>query len=114
AGQHADTVLAHLARGVTENLVAVLETDAEHRIGQQLHHLPAHLEQFFLGQKIPFQCKKSRSLSWRPAKCEGAALDRQNRRAAGLAAFQGTMRLGGITERETLLNLNLHLAAGDY
>jgi hypothetical protein len=34
--------------------MAVLELDAEHRIGQQLHHLPAHLEQFFFGQAVHF------------------------------------------------------------
>src|SRR4051794_10701430 len=44
AGQHADAVLAHLAGGVPKDLMAVLELDAEHRIGQQLNHLPAHLE----------------------------------------------------------------------
>ena len=32
--------------------MAVLEADAEHRIGQELNHLSAHLEQFFLGQAI--------------------------------------------------------------
>jgi len=38
--------------------MAILETDAEHRIGQQFHNLPAHLEQFFLGQKISLRLLK--------------------------------------------------------
>jgi len=54
AGQNADAVLAHLPGGVAEDLMAVLETDAEHRVRQQFHHLPPHLEQFFLGQAISF------------------------------------------------------------
>jgi hypothetical protein len=37
---------------MAQDLMAVLEADAEHRIGQQLDYLPTHLEQFFLGQKI--------------------------------------------------------------
>jgi hypothetical protein len=38
---------------MAENFMAVLEAHAEHRIGQQLHNLPTHLEQFFLGQANP-------------------------------------------------------------
>ena len=30
--------------------MAVLQLDAEHGVGQQLHDLAAHLEKFFLGQ----------------------------------------------------------------
>src|SRR6218665_265974 len=52
ARQHADAVLAHLAGGVAEDLMAVLELHAEHGVGQQLDHLPAHLEEFFLGHSI--------------------------------------------------------------
>src|SRR5947207_1795041 len=33
AGQYPDPVFAHLAGSVAENLMAVLETDAKHRIG---------------------------------------------------------------------------------
>jgi hypothetical protein len=33
--------------------MAVLQLDAEHRIGQQLDHPSAHLEKFFLGHAIP-------------------------------------------------------------
>jgi hypothetical protein len=35
-----------------QDLMAVLEPHAEHRIGQQFDHLPAHLEKFFLSQTI--------------------------------------------------------------
>src|SRR5688500_1240189 len=61
AGQHADAVLAHLARGVAEDFVAILQLDAEHRIGQQLDHPSAHLEKFFLGHSNPYPPE----LSWR-------------------------------------------------
>src|SRR6476619_712059 len=54
AGQHANPVLAHLAGGVAEDFVAVLELHAEHGVGQQLDHLPAHLEEFFLGHPNPW------------------------------------------------------------
>jgi hypothetical protein len=33
--------------------MTVLEFHAEHRIGQKLDDLPAHLEKFFLGQTLP-------------------------------------------------------------
>jgi hypothetical protein len=33
--------------------MAVLEFNAEHRIGQQLNYPSTHLEQFFLGHAIP-------------------------------------------------------------
>src|SRR3954466_6727921 len=73
AGQDADAVLAHLAGGVAEYLMAILEAHAEHRIGQQLNHRAAHLEQFFLGQAIPssYSGKKSRSLTLRSQEREG-------------------------------------------
>src|SRR3712207_7081797 len=51
ADQHSDAVLAHLARSVAEDLMVVLEFDAEHGVGQQLHHLPPHLQKFFLGHQ---------------------------------------------------------------
>jgi hypothetical protein len=44
AGENANSVLAHLAGGMTEDLMAVLEAHAEHRIGQQLNDRAAHLE----------------------------------------------------------------------
>ena len=41
--------------------MAVLQLDAEHRIGQQFDHLSAHLEKFFLGHSNPlFVVKLSR------------------------------------------------------
>ena len=54
ADEHADAVLAHLARGVAEDFVIVLELDPEHRVGEQFHHAAAHFEQFFLGQTESF------------------------------------------------------------
>src|SRR4051812_32291294 len=51
ADQHPDAVLAHLAGGVAEDLVIVLEPDAEHRVGEKLHNLSAHFKQFFFRQK---------------------------------------------------------------
>src|SRR4029453_19212440 len=61
AGEDADAVLAHLAGGMAEDLVAVLQLHAEHRVGQQLDDLPAHFEKFFLGHSHP--CKKSAALN---------------------------------------------------
>src|SRR5688572_31214980 len=53
ADEHADAVLAHLARGVAENLMVILQLHAEHRIGQQLDHRAPHFEKFFLGHPYP-------------------------------------------------------------
>ena len=53
ADQHADAVLAHLAGGVAEDFVVVLQPHAEHGVGQKLHHLAAHFEQFFFCQTKP-------------------------------------------------------------
>jgi hypothetical protein len=33
--------------------MVVLEADAEHRVGQQLDHLPTHFEKLFLGHSHP-------------------------------------------------------------
>jgi hypothetical protein len=38
---------------MAEDLVAILELHAEHGVGQQLDHLPAHFEKFFLGHSHP-------------------------------------------------------------
>jgi len=40
---------------MTQNLMAILELDAEHGIREELHDAAAHLEQFFFGQKISLQ-----------------------------------------------------------
>src|SRR5436190_10793407 len=37
-GQDADVVLTHLATDVCEDLVAVFQLDAEHRVGKRLDH----------------------------------------------------------------------------
>jgi hypothetical protein len=50
ADQYADAILAHLSSGVAEDFMIILELHAEHGVGQQLHHLPAHFEQFFFRQ----------------------------------------------------------------
>src|SRR6185437_16359545 len=94
-----------------KNLVAVLEADAEHRIGQQLDHLSAHLEQFFLGQAIPLcSGEKSRSLSCACAKCEGGGSDGEDGRPGRSAAFESAVRFGGVLQRKALLHLDLDLA----
>src|ERR1700720_2205938 len=51
--QHADAVLAHLPRGVGDNLMPVLELDPEGRVGKQLRDGPRKLEQFFFGHSDP-------------------------------------------------------------
>src|SRR5580693_7162683 len=47
AGEHADTVLAHAARGVGDDLVLVLELDAEGGIRQQFRHHTGKFQQLF-------------------------------------------------------------------
>jgi hypothetical protein len=49
AGDDADVVLAHLAAGVADHLVTVLQRDAKARIGQHFVDVPLHFDQFFLG-----------------------------------------------------------------
>src|SRR5680860_1650416 len=44
ARQDADVVPAHLARDVPEDLVVVVELDAEHRVGEGLEDLALHLD----------------------------------------------------------------------
>ena len=48
AGQHANAVLAHAAGGVSDDLVFVLELDAESGVGEQLSDDTGEFEQFFL------------------------------------------------------------------
>src|SRR5580704_7205650 len=49
AGKDADTVLAHAASRVGNDLVLVLELDAEGGIRQQLRHHTGKFQQFFFG-----------------------------------------------------------------
>src|SRR4051812_9574228 len=51
--QHADAVLAHLACGVGDNLMPVLELHPEGRVGKQLRDGTRKLEQFFFGHSGP-------------------------------------------------------------
>ena len=52
-GQDADVVLPHLAADVGENLVTVLQLNAEHRIGQGFDHATLNLYgTVFLGHKF--------------------------------------------------------------
>src|SRR4051812_8795869 len=81
ADQHADAVLAHLAGGMAENLMIVLEADAEHGVGQKLDHLAAHLEQFFLGH-----------LSSVPKPLTGGGLTARARKGKRAAAAQAASR----------------------
>src|SRR3546814_2752206 len=39
ADEHADAVLAHLAGGMTQDLVVIFQPDAEHGVGQQFDHV---------------------------------------------------------------------------
>jgi hypothetical protein len=38
---------------VAQDFVVVLQPDAEHGVGQKLHHLTAHFEKFFFSQTMP-------------------------------------------------------------
>jgi glycosyltransferase involved in cell wall biosynthesis len=53
AGQDADVVAAHLARDVAEDLVVVVELDAEHRVGEGLGDLALHLDLLFFAHAAP-------------------------------------------------------------
>src|SRR5687767_2731692 len=47
AGQNTDTVLAHLAGGVGQHFVLVVQFDPEHRIWEQLGHRPRKFNKVF-------------------------------------------------------------------
>src|SRR5271155_1768549 len=49
AREHADAVLAHLARGVGDDLMAVLQEDPEGGVWQQFADCAFEFQQFFLG-----------------------------------------------------------------
>src|SRR5262249_50021043 len=49
ACQHADAVLAQLARSMGEDRVVVVELDPEHGVGQQLGHHTGEFDQIFFG-----------------------------------------------------------------
>src|SRR4051794_22604868 len=51
-GQDADAKPPHLARDVTEHLVAVVELHPEHGVRQRLDDLALELDLFFLGQEL--------------------------------------------------------------
>src|SRR5882724_4804182 len=51
ARQDADEVHPHLPADVREHLVAVLELDPEHRVGQRLDHHPLDLDRVFFGHR---------------------------------------------------------------
>src|SRR5438105_7462026 len=54
AGQDANEVHAHLARDVRQDLVTILELDAEHRVRQRLDDGPLDLDSFFFGHSPPY------------------------------------------------------------
>src|ERR1700749_2802797 len=56
SGQHADAVLAHLAGGVRDDLVAVLEQNAEMRIGQALADRTLKFQQVFFSHSSSWRC----------------------------------------------------------
>src|ERR1700731_2360305 len=78
-GQDADVVLPHLAADVSEHLVAVLQLNAEHRIGQGLDHAALDLygavllgHTFSSNPRLWFRCfvlfhlsPDRRSIGWR-------------------------------------------------
>src|SRR5262249_29650168 len=53
ARQNADKVHTHLTADVGEHLVAVLQRDFEHGVGQRLLHGAFNLDDIFLGQFTP-------------------------------------------------------------
>src|SRR5690242_12192792 len=50
AGEDADAILLHLAGGIGEGLMAIVETNAEPRVRQELGHHAVEFDQVFLGQ----------------------------------------------------------------
>jgi hypothetical protein len=59
AGQDADVMLAHLARGIGDQLVAVIQIDPETRVGQDFGNHAIHFKQFFFSHVV-FPCSHSR------------------------------------------------------
>src|SRR5208282_4710153 len=53
AGEHADTVLAHAARGVGDDFVLILELDAEGGVREQLRDDTGKFQEFFLHHSLP-------------------------------------------------------------
>src|SRR6185437_5598449 len=53
AGKDANAVLAHLARGMCEHLVVVVELDAKHRVRQQLRDRAGEFYEIFLRHPAP-------------------------------------------------------------
>src|SRR5216683_4649870 len=53
AGKDADAILAHLARGVREHLVVVVQLDAKHRVGQQLRDRAGEFYQILFRHPAP-------------------------------------------------------------
>jgi len=51
ACQNADAVFAHLARGVSQHFVAIVEFDAEHSVGQNFGNNALEFEEVFFGHK---------------------------------------------------------------
>lgn len=54
ARQNADAVLAHLARGVGQDFVAIVQLDAEHGVGKDFGNDSFKLEQVFFGHLHSF------------------------------------------------------------
>src|SRR5690554_660914 len=55
-GQNADVVLAHFAAGVGNNIMAVVQRDAETGIGQYFSDKTTHFDEFFFGHETSL-CK---------------------------------------------------------
>src|ERR1700733_5357400 len=52
-GEHADAVLAHAAGGVGNDLMLILELDAEGGVRKQLRHDTGKFQQFFFRHSLP-------------------------------------------------------------
>jgi hypothetical protein len=109
--QDADVVLAHLAAGVGDELVAVLELHAKARVGQYFFHDTVDFDQFFLGHARVLICsdrsgtKKPRRvprfLRWHDVPVAASRRDRANVRGlrALLALFDFELDALGFSQR---------------
>src|SRR5262245_54536130 len=92
AGKHPDTVLAHAAGGVSDDLVLVLELDAESGVREQLRHDTRKFQQLFLCHPLPsdFRAKGTRTASPREgAETSGIKPRRQPVRGSIAARARG-------------------------
>src|SRR3954453_2909551 len=87
----ADVVAAHLARDVAEDLVIVVQLDAEHRVGQRLGDLALHLDFLFLRHQRPGRVAGAPT-SPRTSRCRDRPSGSWPRRSAGPPRRTGPRR----------------------